>query len=115
MSRVDLIRDHVNRQEGAQLEPPYQMYTAQHPIRTLLNGPHKAQALQNSRSSLTRAWDFPSLLIKPVQRLVTVVIDDTPDDHPDKGNLIKAKMSTEDVARGVNGGQGEGIEGSPHW
>ena len=37
--------------------------------------------------------------------LLTAIIDGTPDDHPDKPNLIKAKVSMEGVAHGVNEGR----------
>ncbi|KAG8927188.1 hypothetical protein FRC02_008415 [Tulasnella sp. 418] len=59
----------------------------------------------------THAWDIPSLLIKPVQRLLKYplligqIISCTPDDHPDKANLIQAKDRIEEVARTVNEGR----------
>jgi hypothetical protein len=59
-------------------------------------------------TSLTHAWDLPSLLIKPVQRLLkyslllNAIITETPDTHPDKENLKLAREKMEDVARGVN-------------
>ena len=62
-------------------------------------------------SSLTHAWDLPSLLIKPVQQLLkyspllAAIIDGTPDDHPDKLNLVRAKANMDVVARGINEGQ----------
>ena len=37
--------------------------------------------------------------------LLAAIIDGTPDDHPDKSNLIKAKASMDGVARSVNEGQ----------
>ena len=57
------------------------------------------------------AWDIPSLLIKPVQRLLKyplllgAIYSDTPDDHPDKSSLLAAKEKTEDVARNANEGR----------
>lgn len=101
------------------LEPPYKKYITRHPtalehLNNLPKTPSLNAYLGHTRSlasSLTHAWDLPSLLIKPVQRLLkyslllTAVIDGTPDDHPDKENLIKAKASMEEVARGVNENQ----------
>lgn len=61
--------------------------------------------------SLTHAWDLPSLLIKPVQRLLkyslllSAIIDETPDAHGDKANLRKARQRMEEVAHGVNEGR----------
>ena len=102
-----------------QLEPPYKKYITRHPtaLEHLNNLPKTSSLnayLEHTRtlaSSLTHAWDLPSLLIKPVQRLLkyslllTAVIDGTSDDHPDKPNLIKAKASMDGVARGVNEGR----------
>ncbi|KAF9649486.1 hypothetical protein BDM02DRAFT_3186246 [Thelephora ganbajun] len=101
------------------LEPPYKRYITRHPaalehLNNLPKTPSLNVYLEHTRtlaSSLTHAWDLPSLLIKPVQRLLkyslllTAVIDGTPDDHPDKPNLIRAKASMDDVARGVNEGR----------
>lgn len=59
----------------------------------------------------TNAWDLPSLLIKPVQRLLKyplllqTLISSTQDSdptHPDLPNLIEAKRVMEAVARDVN-------------
>jgi hypothetical protein len=65
---------------------------------------------QTVSSSLSHAWDLASLLIKPVQRLLkyplllSAIIDETPDDHPDKENLRVARATIEEVARNVNEG-----------
>jgi dynamin-binding protein len=62
-------------------------------------------------ASLSHAWDLPSLLIKPVQRLLkyplllAAIISETSDDHPDKDLLIRAKDRIEQVAREVNEGR----------
>ena len=59
----------------------------------------------------SHAWDLPSLLIKPVQRLLKyalllhAIIEETPDSHGDKENLRRAKAMVEDVSRAVNEGQ----------
>ncbi|KAH8094597.1 hypothetical protein DFH11DRAFT_1682018, partial [Phellopilus nigrolimitatus] len=66
---------------------------------------------QSLSSSVTHAWDLPSLLIKPVQRLLkyslllSTIIEQTPDGHGDKDNLKKARDRMEEVARGVNEGR----------
>ena len=68
----------------------------------------QTQALAHAYSG---AWDLPSLLIKPVQRLTKyplllhAIIAETPDSHPDKANLIEAQARMEEVARGVNEGR----------
>ena len=60
---------------------------------------------------LSHAWDLPSLLIKPVQRLLKyalllhAIIEATPDSHGDKENLRRAKSMVEDVSRAINEGQ----------
>ena len=61
--------------------------------------------------SLTHAWDLPSLLIKPVQRLLkyslllSAIIEATPNTHGDKVNLVEARKQMENVAHGVNEGR----------
>ena len=60
---------------------------------------------------LSHAWDLPSLLIKPVQRLLKyalllhAVIEATPDSHGDKENLRRAKVMVEAVSHAINEGQ----------
>ncbi|KAL0955621.1 hypothetical protein HGRIS_001854 [Hohenbuehelia grisea] len=62
-------------------------------------------------STHTHAWDLPSLLIKPVQRLLKyplllqAIIDSTPESHPDYIHLKEAKSRMEEVARSVNEGR----------
>ena len=76
--------------------PAFQAYLAQ------------TQVLAQAHSN---AWDLPSLLIKPVQRLLKyplllkTIIAETPDSHPDKEYLIEAHARVEEVARGVNEGR----------
>lgn len=66
---------------------------------------------QTLAQSLTHAWDLPSLLIKPVQRLLkyslllNAIIEETPDAHADKANLKQARLKMEQVAHGVNEGR----------
>lgn len=98
------------------LERPYQYYITRHPtaLQHLQNLP-STPALQNYlaytrnvASSVSHAWDLASLLIKPVQRLLkyplllSAIIEETPDTHPDKPSLKDAKLRTEEIARNVN-------------
>ncbi|KIO22630.1 hypothetical protein M407DRAFT_216184 [Tulasnella calospora MUT 4182] len=59
----------------------------------------------------SKAWDVPSFLIKPVQRLLNypfllgAIYNETPDSHPDKQNLADAKVKIAEVARIVNESQ----------
>ena len=56
----------------------------------------------------SNAWDLPSLLIKPVQRLLhypqllASIVAQTPDSHSDKANLIEAHARIQQLARGLN-------------
>ena len=98
------------------LEPPYKTYITRHPtalahLRALPSSPALSAYLSHTRtlaSSLTHAWDLPSLLIKPVQRLLkyslllAAIIDATPDSHGDRTALVKARERMEEVARSVN-------------
>ncbi|KAH7883349.1 hypothetical protein F5I97DRAFT_1939148 [Phlebopus sp. FC_14] len=98
------------------LEPPYKTYITRHPtalahLNALPSSPALSAYLAHTRtlaSSLTHAWDLPSLLIKPVQRLLKyslllgAIIDATPDSHEDRVALIKAREKMEEVARSVN-------------
>ncbi|GJJ08517.1 hypothetical protein Clacol_002735 [Clathrus columnatus] len=60
--------------------------------------------------SYTHAWDLPSLLIKPVQRLLkyplllSAIIDDTPSGEA-RDKLCLARDKVEEVARSVNEGR----------
>ncbi|KIM76643.1 hypothetical protein PILCRDRAFT_77630 [Piloderma croceum F 1598] len=98
------------------MEPPYKTYITRHPaalshLHSLPPSSALTAYLNHSKTlatSLTHAWDLPSLLIKPVQRLLkyslllTAIIAETPDTHPDKENLKLAREKMEDVARAVN-------------
>ena len=101
------------------MERPYKYYITRHPtalqhLQLLPQTPalqHYLTFTQTVSSSLSHAWDLSSLLIKPVQRLLkyplllTAIIDETPDDHPDKENLRVARETIEEVARNVNEGR----------
>lgn len=101
------------------MERPYNYYITRHPtaLQHLQDLP-QTPALQNYltysqtvASSLSHAWDLSSLLIKPVQRLLkyplllAAIIDETPDDHPDKESLRAARETIQEVARNVNEGR----------
>ncbi|KAI0343603.1 hypothetical protein BDW22DRAFT_1316527, partial [Trametopsis cervina] len=102
-----------------QLEPLYGTYVTRHPtalehLNSLPQTPSLTTYLSLTHTlaqSLTHAWDLPSLLIKPVQRLLkyslllNAIIEETPDGHPDKENLKKARERMELVAHGVNEGR----------
>ena len=98
------------------LERPYKQYITRHPsamqhLTSLPQTPALTAYLnytQSVASSLSHAWDLSSLLIKPVQRLLkyplllSAIIEETPDVHPDKENLRNARIKLEEVARNVN-------------
>lgn len=102
-----------------EMEPLYSLYITKHPtalehLHTLPQTPALTAYLSQCRTlaqSLTHAWDLPSLLIKPVQRLLKyslllrAIIDETPDSHGDKKALKEAKVKMEAVAHGVNEGR----------
>ena len=68
----------------------------------------QTQALAHAYSG---AWDLPSLLIKPVQRLMkyplllATILSETADAHPDKKNIEAAIVALQGVAHGVNEGR----------
>ncbi|KAH8110448.1 hypothetical protein DFH11DRAFT_1803816 [Phellopilus nigrolimitatus] len=115
----DVLEDGKGEDWIPQLEPPYKTYITKHPsalkhLSSLPQTPALASYLahtQSLASSVTHAWDLPSLLIKPVQRLLkyslllSTIIEQTPDGHGDKDNLKKARDRMEEVARGVNEGR----------
>ncbi|KAI0800196.1 hypothetical protein C8Q74DRAFT_1313919 [Fomes fomentarius] len=106
-------------QKITKLESLYRPYITKHStaiehLNNLPQTPALTAYLAQTRtlaSTLTHAWDLPSLLIKPVQRLLkyplllTTIIEETPDSHPDKANLIAARDALEEFARGVNEGR----------
>ncbi|EIN06441.1 Dbl domain-containing protein, partial [Punctularia strigosozonata HHB-11173 SS5] len=102
-----------------QMLPLYMTYIRRHPtaLSHLQSLPQTAALTaylahtQTIASSLTHAWDLPSLLIKPVQRLLkyplllSTIVEETPDAHPDKAALRRAKEKCEEAAREVNEGR----------
>jgi dynamin-binding protein len=108
------LRPHIR--QIPRLERPYQYYITRHPaalqhLQKLPSTPALQNYLAYTRtvaSSVSHAWDLASLLIKPVQRLLkyplllSAIIEETPDSHPDKQNLKDAKLRTEAIARQVN-------------
>ncbi|KAI0701003.1 hypothetical protein C8T65DRAFT_579908 [Cerioporus squamosus] len=101
------------------MEPLYHTYITKHPtaiehLEKLPQTPALTAYLSQTRtlaSSLSHAWDLPSLLIKPVQRLMkyplllATIIAETPKAHPDKQNLEAAKKALDKVAHGANEGR----------
>ncbi|KAG9105509.1 hypothetical protein FRC07_009225, partial [Ceratobasidium sp. 392] len=105
------------------MTPMYLTYITRHPAAvaryTALTAnptPAMSQYLATTRamtSSITHAWDLPSLIIKPLQRLLKyplilqTILDDTPVSmgHKDRAALSLAKDKMEDVARQVNEGR----------
>ncbi|CAL1711626.1 unnamed protein product [Somion occarium] len=102
-----------------EIEPIYTLYITKHPsaLEHLSSLPQTASFMaylsytRDYAQSLSHAWDLQSLLIKPVQRLLkyalllSAIIDETPDSHPDKPNLKEARSKMETVAHGVNEGR----------
>ncbi|KAH8103427.1 hypothetical protein BXZ70DRAFT_999023 [Cristinia sonorae] len=102
-----------------EMEPLYNTYITKHSaalehLNSLPQTPALTAYLAHSKTlaqSLTHAWDLPSLLIKPVQRLLkyslllSAIIDGTPDSHGDKKALKEARSRMEAVAHGVNEGR----------
>ncbi|KAF9075511.1 hypothetical protein BDP27DRAFT_1212296 [Rhodocollybia butyracea] len=98
------------------MERPYKQYitrqgTADEHLQSLPKTPALEAYFTQTRTystSVSHAWDLHSLLIKPVQRLLKyplllgTILDETPDSHPDKQNLRRAKAEIEDLARAVN-------------
>ena len=95
------------------MEPQYMLYITHHPAALAhLSALPQTPALIAYHSTtctlaqqLSNAWDLPSLLIKPVQRLLKyalllrAIIQETPDSHADKENLRRAKIMVEDMSR----------------
>lgn len=98
------------------MEPPFNKYITRHPsalslLNSLPRTPVLVAYLSDSKvlaKSLTHAWDLPSLLVKPVQRLqsypllLSAIIAETPDSHPDKESMKQAKDQMERIIRDVN-------------
>ena len=98
------------------MEPQYKLYITHHPaalahLGSLPQTPALAAYHNTTRTlaqQLSPVWDLPSLLIKPVQRLLKyalllhAIIEETPDSHGDKENLRRAKAMVEDILRAIN-------------
>ena len=101
------------------MEPMYKAYITRQPQASahLISLPKTPALLayfdqaQKLASSVTHAWDLGSLLIKPVQRLLkyplilATIIENTPEGHGDRQNLILARERLEAVAHNVNEGR----------
>ena len=100
------------------MKPPYTTYITRHPSavahlnalpQTLGLTAYLAQT-HTLAQSYTHAWDLPSLLIKPVQRLLkyplllAAIMNDTEPGEA-KDMLREARDKVEEVARGVNEGR----------
>ncbi|PBK99840.1 Dbl homology domain-containing protein [Armillaria gallica] len=99
-----------------EMERPYKLYISRQdtasshlqslPVTPALTAYH-AQT-RTIAASLSHAWDLHSMLIKPVQRLLkyplllTTILEETPDDHPDKENIRLARDAVQEVAQRVN-------------
>ena len=95
------------------MEPRYMLYITHHPaalahLSILPQTPALIAYHSTTRTlaqQLSNSWDLPSLLIKPVQRLLKyaillrAIIQETPDSHADKENLRRAKIMVEDMSR----------------
>ncbi|KAH7334935.1 hypothetical protein B0J17DRAFT_95100 [Rhizoctonia solani] len=105
------------------MTPMYLSYITRHPAAVARYAqlstnptPAMAQYLATTKAmatSITHAWDIPSLIIKPLQRLLKyplilqTILEHTPPslNHPDRATLAQAKDKTEQVARQVNEGK----------
>ncbi|KAJ1306224.1 hypothetical protein OPQ81_010931 [Rhizoctonia solani] len=105
------------------MTPMYLQYITRHPAAVARYAqlstnptPAMAQYLTTTKAmttSITHAWDIPSLIIKPLQRLLKyplilqTILEHTPLslNHPDRTTLSLAKDKTEQVARQVNEGK----------
>ncbi|KAF8678800.1 RhoGEF domain [Rhizoctonia solani] len=105
------------------MTPMYLAYITRHPAAVARYAqlstnptPAMAQYLTTTKAmttSITHAWDIPSLIIKPLQRLLkyplilqTILENTLPSlNHPDRATLALAKEKTEQVARQVNEGK----------
>lgn len=79
--------------------------TTENPTKAMLNYIEHTKAIASTHSN---SWDLNSLLIKPIQRflkyplLLDTLVASTPDDHPDKPNLIKSKGEMVRASKFVN-------------
>lgn len=79
--------------------------TTENPSPAMLQYIEHTKAIASTHSN---SWDLNSLLIKPIQRflkyplLLETLVASTPDDHPDKPDLIRAKTAMVEASRLVN-------------
>lgn len=79
--------------------------TTENPTPAMTNYIEHTKAIASTHSN---SWDLNSLLIKPIQRflkyplLLETLVTSTPDTHPDKPALIRAKTAMVDASRLVN-------------
>ena len=113
------FRHSTNASKLPLIEPQYKLYITHHPaalahLDSLPQTPALAAYHNTTRAlaqQLSPVCDLPSLLIKPVQRLLKyalllhAIIEETPDSHGDKKNLRRAKAMVEDILRAINEGQ----------
>ncbi|KAL1740451.1 hypothetical protein HDZ31DRAFT_85422 [Schizophyllum fasciatum] len=97
-------------------EKPYAQYITRHDyaverLAAVPRTPAYEQYIATTQAlaaRFTTAWDLPSLLIKPVQRLLKYPLllgalhDATPESHPDRPALFEAKAALEEVAGRIN-------------
>ncbi|KAG8946060.1 hypothetical protein FRC03_001507 [Tulasnella sp. 419] len=102
-----------------QITEKYKMYITRHPatlaqFQSLPQSPALTAYLTDTKalaSIRTNEWDIPSLLMKPIQRLLLYplrigeIISYTPDDHPDKVHLVEAKALIEEIPKAFNEGR----------
>ena len=116
---ITLHQRQLTIQKIPRMARPYIHYITRHPaslarLNSLPQTPALAAYHAKTRifaQELTHAWDLPSLLIKPVQRvlryalLLHAIIEATPDSHGDMENLRRAKSMVEAFLHVVNEGQ----------
>ncbi|KAG8817691.1 hypothetical protein FRC18_000399, partial [Serendipita sp. 400] len=79
--------------------------TTENPTQAMLSYIENTKAIASTHSN---SWDLNSLLIKPIQRflkyplLLETLVASTPDDHPDKPELLRAKTAMVEASRMVN-------------
>jgi hypothetical protein len=114
-----LLFPRLTRLKVPRMKSPYMHYITHHPVSlTHLNSLPQTAALaayhaktRTLAQQLSNAWDLPSLLIKPVQRLLkyalllNAILEATPDSHGDKENLRRAKSLVEAVSHAINESQ----------
>ncbi|KIY74157.1 Dbl homology domain-containing protein [Cylindrobasidium torrendii FP15055 ss-10] len=98
------------------MERPYKHYISRHdtasshlqhmPVTPALTA-YRAR-VKEIATTHSNAWDLDSVLIKPVQRLLkyplllSTILQETPQTHPDRENIRKAHLALQDLAGRVN-------------